>query len=238
MKRILSPLLYHTNGTIATQAQQAILPTQADGMWSPESRENFCGYQLQYLEEKLCPFGIVLQQHWTLDSNLVTYIGDLHYNQQRIQRVTCRATAPYGPTASAFEVADKALTRIIDVMEALHDKDQQISSHFVHILLHNQKGTQKFYVSNQDWKLQTLSEVLLADLRRERQKITLEDKKKLVEFIIRATHFAHEKGILLRSFVAESFTAQETCRGLYVTFSDMDSARRAHDRPELKFIGI
>ena len=237
VKQVLSPLLHHNIEDVATQARHAILPTESNGKWSTESRDNYCEYKRQYLGEKLLLFRIALQPCGTVDSNnLVTYRGELH-GKQGIKRVTCRATAPCGPDATAFRAADETLTRIIYIMETLQEKDQT-SSHFSCNLLHDQTSELKFYVSNQDWELKSLSEVLLADLRNEEQQIRLEDKMKIIKSCMSATRFANRRGVLLRSITAESFTAQETGCGIHVTFSDLDAARRTSDTGHLTFTGI
>ena len=227
LRQVLSPVLYHRNKVIIHKALDSLLES-SDGKLTAQSRLDMIEYQRQHLEKRLACFGVLLFQSthssFTDDGKFVTYKAELN-GKAGVQRVLCRTHIP--ATLSDFDVCRKsetanALAQVIGVVHDLADHDK---GNFVQLLLFDKTGRQKFYVSDQDWTLPTLSQVLLDDLNQSEQKILLEQKMEIIRAVTDATMFAHRKEILLRSLCAESFRVK-MCHGkMKVIFWDIDAAR-------------
>ena len=226
IKQTLSPLLYHDNSTICTRAREAILEAESNGKLTPESRTGLLEFQRQHLEKKLSCFGVLLQPHeFAILDDLVTYKGTMR-GKYGTQRVLCLAPAPSTLGSIDDETnACHALFRNIDVLNSLSENNQPCN-HFVQILAHDKTSREKFYVTDQDWELPTLSQVLLADLKDSHQKIHLRQKVRIIRDIIEATLFANRKEILLRVVSAESFLVDNRGAKMRVIFFEVDAIRR------------
>jgi len=222
LKQILSPLLHHTSQSIRRKTAEVLFHAEPSGELTPESKAQYLEYLRQHLQMKLLRVGILLQQsESSCESDLVTYKGELHTNRD-VERVLCHATAPSSLSqVEDISGADKTLSEMTEVLHIF-----SISSKlFINMLLCDEKSIHKFCVVDHDWKLPTLSDVLLEDLRSGQQNIVLRDKMEIISSIIEATLFAHKNEVLLRSFTAESFLVRKQDDKMLVAFWDVKAAR-------------
>ena len=205
--------------------KKAILEVESSGELTPESKASLQEYQRQHLERRLACYGVLLQP-WQCDSSgdLVTYRGELH-GKHGIHRVLCRVPAP-SKLSNTDELGDcmaeNTLLQHIDVLQALEGNDK----HFVNMLAFDQTSSHKFYIIDQDWELENLSHVLLSDLLSGHQTILLKHKMVIINDMIEAALFAHQREILVRSFTAESFLVERHGTEMRAIFWDIDAARR------------
>ena len=204
-----------------------LFTAERNGELSAESKLNFLEYQRQHLEKKLVCFGICLHRH-PCESNLVVYKGELH-GKQGVERVLCQAQAPRllnDLLAHGKRTDDFTFQWTIDVLCSLTDGEVR-SEHIVNMLVYDNSSRCKFYLTDQDWTLQNLSQFLLSDLENEHQAVRLKHKVDIIKKIIDATLYSHTKEVLLRSFTAESFLVEKREADFRVIFWDIRAACHA-----------
>ena len=228
ISQILSSVLDHTNTTIRHGVIKVLFTAEKNGKLSAESKENLLEYQRQYLEKKLVYFGVRLHSLLQWGNNLVVYKGELH-GKQGVERVLCQ-TQTLNTLNDLFDhgkcTDDFTFQWTVDVLRSLTDGEVK-SDHIVNMLVHDNSGRCKFYLTDQDWTLPNLSKFLLSDLGNERQAIRLKHKVDFIKKIIDATLFSHTKKVLLRSFTAESFLVKRCGADFRVIFWNIGAACHA-----------
>ena len=225
MGDLLSVLLHHPSPEIRIAVGEAILPTDCSSKHSPancdckfpeQTMKCLREYQLRYLNKILQVHGIQLlsdrEDRYTVPETdgtgiVWTYRGQRYDKQGQIQYVLCRASIPDSLHTIATHRqlnSDNLIIRHIDILHRLANHKG-----FVKCLAHDKDSQHTFYITDHDWNLDDLSDILLRDLKSRKQKIELKHKIQIIRSMIESTMYAHRYDVLLRSFTTESFIVKK-----------------------------